>query len=200
MGSQPEAKRTFVAALASHDNDDVNNSLSRLFERLYKESPDRLRNFHFVVTGGTFNRILADDAKTGGNITPVSDNEGARSFIRANTTCLPPREEGGVTLLSYLVVQRRCSVIWPFFTPLTGHWLTPENLALMRLCDLWHVKRLMNRGSVEEWFTREAETDAKRNRQPWPPNLYLADDEEEGRTAACNALPLRNGGWRIKPE
>jgi methylglyoxal synthase len=63
--------------------------------------------------------------------------------------------------------------VWPFLTPLTAHWLNPENLALMRLCDQWHVKRLMNLGSVEEWFTKEAALDVKRNLQKTPPHLDL---------------------------
>ncbi len=188
-----DKKKTFIAALASHDNLGVNNSLARVFERLYKQDANLLRSFHFVITGGTFNRILAKDAKADG-IQPVSND--ARELVRRTTTCLPPREKGGVTLLSYLIVQRRCSAIWPFFTPLTGHWLTPENLALMRLCDLWHVKRLMNPGSVEEWFAQEGKTDVNRNRQPWPPSLFLADDEEPD----CVPQVLPDGGWKLDPN
>lgn len=194
MDSQTPDKKTLIAALASHDDPGVNNSLARLFETLHDSSANLLRDFHFVITGGTFKRILARDANTPG-VEPVSDREGARSLLRANTTCLPPREKGGVTLLSYLIVERQCEAIWPFFTPLTGHWLTPENLALMRLCDLWHVKRLMNTGSVEEWFKEEARTDVNRNRQPWPPAFYLADDTEP----TCEAERLPGGGWEIKP-
>jgi hypothetical protein len=44
-----------------------------------------------------------------------------------------------------------------------------ENLAFMRLCDQWRVKRFMNAGSVMMWFDQEAELGAERNLHtcPW---------------------------------
>jgi methylglyoxal synthase len=41
----------------------------------------------------------------------------------------------------------------------------------MRLCDQWHVKRLMNRGSVMAWCDTETKEDKHRNRQAIPPSL-----------------------------
>ena len=187
-------KKTLIAVLASHDDDEANNSLARLFEELFRKDSTLLRSFHFVFTGGTFNRLLVGDPGRPG-IPGVSSP--AREVVRDLATCLPPREEGGVTLLSYLIVQHRCSAIWPFYTPLTGHWLTPENLALMRLCDLWHVKRLMNTGSVREWFDWEARDDVDRNRQKCPPSLSLADNEGK---PACEPRRLPDRGWEIRPE
>ena len=172
--TKKKEKKTLIAVLASHDNVQVNNSLARVFEELHEENPNLLQNFHFVFTGGTFKRLLGKPKDKG--LQPVRSP--AKEVVRHVTTCLPPREQGGVTLLSYLIVRHRCSAIWPFYTPLTGHWLTPENLALMRLCDLWHVKRLMNAGSVREWFRREADHDVDRNRQKCPPSFFLGDEKK----------------------
>lgn len=181
--------KTLIAVLASHDSDERNASLARVFDQLVAQSVDRLRKFHFLFTGGTFRRVVLGDPDRP-RITPVAP--ATRELLLENCTCLPSREEGGVTVLSYLIVRRLCSAIWPFFTPLTAHWLTPENLALMRLCDLWHVKRLMNSGSVQEWFDREGDTDADRNPQLLPLSLVL-DSDGTRFEAQCSD----NGPWRI---
>ncbi|MGZ8709744.1 MAG: methylglyoxal synthase, partial [Thermoanaerobaculia bacterium] len=76
--------------------------------------------------------------------------------------------------LPYLISQQQCSIVWPFYAPNANHWQRHENLAFIRLCDQWHVKRLMNRGSVMAWFDNEADLDGNRNLQPCPPNLTLA--------------------------
>lgn len=195
-----DEKKTLVAVLASHDSAERNNSLARLFDRLCDTAANqrRLDNFRFIFTGGTFDRVLAgirdaDDGKV------KSVGKRAKQFLLPRTLKLPDRRDGGVTVLSYLIVRRHCSIIWPFFTPITSHWLNPENLALMRLCDIWHVKRLMNSGSVEEWFLQEADKDAKRNLQEWPPTFVLGG---RGRSAPTRQIPLTqrdlDGGPEIK--
>lgn len=80
-----------------------------------------------------------------------------------NITVLPDYTEGGLTILANLIVQRQCSIIWHFLSPIKPHWIHPENLALMRLSDLWKAKRLMNSESVRAWFHDEAKRDVKRN-------------------------------------
>lgn len=163
--------KTLIGVLASHDDDSVNNTVARLFNDLHHQDPAILRSFHFVFTGGTFDRVIEGTRKP--MVQPVDPS--TRDYLEreCGLTRLPSRTEGGVTILAYLVVEQLCSIVWPFLTPLTSHWLNPENLALMRLSDQWHVKRLMNRGSVEEWFAKEARVEIKRNLQPAPPGLTL---------------------------
>ncbi|MDH3891553.1 MAG: methylglyoxal synthase [candidate division Zixibacteria bacterium] len=183
------AKKTLVAVLASHDSVSKNNELIEVFEKLHElDQPEILKSFHFVFTGGTYRRLFAprrlpDEIKTLKTLGPASlknviraleevkefegigpMNKDVKDFIikQCGVTVLPDRKLGGVTILSNLIVHSQCSIIWPFLSSLTSHWLNPENLALMRLCDFWNVKRLMNRASVEEWFKHEAERDAKR--------------------------------------
>ena len=167
-------KRTLIALLASHDDPDRNKALAKVLDRLVKNYPDRLSKFRFVFTGGTYERLIGENSKTGKKKEKLVKDD-TKDFLlnKCGVIRLPNRKEGGVTILAYLITQRIVSIIWPFFTPRTSHWLTPENLALMRLCDLWHVKRLMNTGSVEEWFNKEAERDINRDLQDWPPKFDL---------------------------
>ena len=164
-------RKTLIGVLASHDDDDINNTLARLLEHLHHQNSGHLSHYHFLFTGGTFDRIIEGIKKP--NVVPVDPT--TRGFLKSKCglTRLPSRTDGGVVILAYLIVEQQCSIVWPFLTPLTAHWLNPENLALMRLSDQWHVKRLMNRGSVEEWFAKEAESDINRNLQNSPPPLIL---------------------------
>jgi len=165
-------RRTLIGLLASHDHGGTNMKLVNVLNALCSTgNRGKLDNFHFLVTGGTFRRIIAgEDANKVAGIEPV--NPETKDFLYPRITVLPSRVDGGVTILSYFITQQKCNIVWPFLTPLTAHWLTPENLALMRLCDQWHVKRLMNTGSVMEWFDREADLDAERNPQPCPPRIF----------------------------
>jgi methylglyoxal synthase len=165
------SKKTLIGVLASHDDAQPNASLLATFTHLYNRSHDRpLDNFHFVITGGTWDRLFYG---VGGqlNLPPLATHVAAWLMDRA--TPLPGVTDGGVILLSYLVSQRQCSIVWPFYAPNAFHWLRHENLAFVRLCDHWHVKRLMNRGSVLMWFDNEAEVDRNRNLQTVPPLLSL---------------------------
>jgi len=102
----------------------------------------------------------------------------------ANITVLPNHINGRVTLISKLIVQRTCNIIWPFFSPTTEHWTRPENLALLRLCDLWNAKRLMNAESVRSWWKNEAQKDARIFRQELPLKLELYTPEKDTNKAA----------------
>ncbi len=205
MTEQIEQKR-LVGVLAAHDSKRKNDSLASVFRILYKINSEWLKKFHFVFTGGTFDRIVLptdvgrtkvdekefipiarkdeQDEEIPKDLEELMKKErkygvsvdsalGAQNAIMCNSTRLPKFREGGVTLLSYLVVQQKISIVMPFLDPHTTHWLHPENLALMRLCDFWKAKRLMNTGSVEKWFVNEAETDSKQNREYCPPDLVL---------------------------
>jgi methylglyoxal synthase len=175
MDDQQQREKTLIAVLASHDSVQRNNSLARLLERLCKtkRGKKKLDGFYFLFTGGTYDRVLAgtDEKARADGVIPV--NSDTKEFVLGRATRLPSRVDGGVTVLAYMIVRGQCSIIWPFFTPLTPHWLNPENLALMRLCDQWHVKRLMNTGSVEEWFDKEANSDAYRDLQECPPKVAV---------------------------
>lgn len=174
--SEKSERKTLIGVLASHDSPEKNNALARLLENLRSENSKLLNQFHFVFTGGTYERIIVgtDKAHEQG-IQPV--NNMTREFLIPRSTCLPSRRDGGVTILAFSIVQRSCSILWPFLTPVTAHWLNPENLALMRLSDQWHVKRLMNTGSVIEWFRQEADTDIYSNLQDTPLKLVLPGTE-----------------------
>jgi len=174
--------KTLIAVLASHDSPECNDKLARTLEDLAKKSSELLSQYHFIFTGGTFRRIILgtgdpNRAPSDAVVKPV--NLATREILlnRCGVTCLPSRSEGGVTVLAHMVTQQSCSIVWPYLTPLTSHWLNPENLALLRLCDQWRVKKLMNPGSVREWFKWEAERDANRNLQPCPPGLLLFKNE-----------------------
>jgi methylglyoxal synthase len=173
---QPTDKKTLIGVLASHDDVQKNNDLARLFDKLHNKA--NFRKFHFVFTSGTYQRIILgkDTEPRRRGLKPIKKGK-TIGYLKSNSTVLPDRRNGGVTLLANLVVQRQCSIIWPFLSPITGHWLNPENLALMRLCDIWNVKRLMNSGSVETWFRDEAKRDADRNPQEIPLRLHFGGGE-----------------------
>ncbi len=180
MPSVPAQEATLIGLLASHDSPQANGKLISVLNDFCKDADGRrkLSRFHFLVTGGTYKRVIeGDDGWTSDTkIDPV--NEETKNFLTERLTVLPSRMKGGVTILSYFITQRVCSILWPFLSPETSHWLTPENLVLLRLCDHWHVKRLMNTGSVTEWFEREAEQDADRNVRPCPPEIVFRKGEE----------------------
>lgn len=186
LQNQLTDKKTLIGVLASHDDVQKNNDLARLFEKLHETDKEKFEKFHFVFTGGTYQRIVrGEDTEPQPRIDlqPIT-KEAIVTYLTSNSTILPDRRDGGVTILANLIVQRQCGIIWPFLSPITAHWLNPENLALMRLCDIWNVKRLMNRGSVETWFRDEAKRDAKRNPQEIPLKLHFGGgDFDPGQVA-----------------
>ena len=112
-------------------------------------------------------------------------NEEVRDFIlipdpipkgnhsHLNVTVLPSHSNGGIIHLSNLIIQKQCNILWSFYSPVTEHWMHPEAQSLLRLCDLYNVKRLMNAESVRAWFLNEAQEDVKLNRQEIPLTFKL---------------------------
>lgn len=164
-------RKTLIGVLASHDDRLPNTNLVSTFTHLHQQKARaRLDRFHFVITGGTWDRIFSGDERL--DVAPL--DEEVALWLRECATPLPSAGKGGVIVLSYLISQRLCSIVWPFYAPNANHWQRHENLAFLRLCDQWHVKRLMNRGSVLVWFDHEADLDRSRNLQSVPPELVLA--------------------------
>lgn len=166
--------KTLIAVLASHDSYEKNLQLARIFKDAirHKGIRDVLKEFIFVFTGGTYDRLFGNRrvfgplrGKVDHKAYKFSPNE--RKFLHEECGIirLPCTRDGGVTILSSLIVQRRISLLWPFFSPVTTHLLFPENLALMRLADQCRVKKLMNSGSVMEWLNGEASRDSNLNRR-----------------------------------
>jgi methylglyoxal synthase len=169
-------KKAVIGVLASYDSHEKNRALADCFTQLYSANTSLLTSFQFLFTGGTFQRLLVGWEANGEWREPFLMSP-VREAVLANSTCLPERKKGGVTVLANYLVNRQISIIWAFFDPVEAHWLNPENLALMRLCDVWRVKRLRNSGSLLEWFATEADRDSMRNKQPVPPPLKLRENE-----------------------
>lgn len=173
MTTSQKPEKTLIGVLASHDDARPNQRLASIFTHIFEQSTrSRLERFHFVFTGGTHDRLFF-----GNQIDPTVPalRHEVAEWLRSGcgVTRLPTTHEGGVIVLSYLISQRECSIVWPFYAPNANHWQRHENLAFMRLCDQWHVKRLMNAGSVMVWFDYEADIDANRNLHPCPPILRI---------------------------
>ncbi|MBR30754.1 MAG: methylglyoxal synthase [Spirochaetaceae bacterium] len=187
-------QKTLIGAIASHDSVRKNVEFSTILRLLYERDRELLSEFHFLMTRGTFNRCVlgkdVGDFQEAGQLTGLESP--VREFMIENTTILPRNRDGGVILLSNLMVKKRCSLLWTFLTPTTTHWMNPELLALIRLSDVWRAKRLLNFGSVEEWFTREASRDRNRRLQPIPPEFKLADGSLQ------KAIPSSSGAHKIE--
>jgi methylglyoxal synthase len=160
--------KTLIGVLASHDAREKNVELCNVLEHISARQRDLLDYYHFVMTGGTYNRLILGDYPTSGDDEVVKVSDKTKRLLADHITVLPSFGAGGLILLSYLVTQRRMSLLWLFLSPLTNHWLHPEDMALMRLGDVWRAKRLMNEGSTMEWLEHEAELDRRRNEQEIP--------------------------------
>jgi len=166
--------KTLIGILASHDSPAKNEALASVFREAFEDPylKSLLTRFRFIATGGTYGRLFRGEQAHGAVTTEVhhrlSDDIVDFLHTRCGIIRLPSTDEGGVVMLSHLITQRKLSIIWPFLSPTTAHLLFPENLALLRLADQWRVKKLMNKGSVNEWLRMEAERDAKLNMQPIP--------------------------------
>jgi methylglyoxal synthase len=161
--------KTLIGVLASHDSP-ADPDLNQL-----------LKEFRFVVTGGTYARLFKGvkgaraRGATSRRVKPLLSKAIAKFLHEGcGVIRLPPTDEGGVVMLSHLITQRKLSILWPFMSPSTAHLLFPENLALLRLADQWRVKKLMNKGSVLEWLRIEANRDAKLNMQRVPFDIAFA--------------------------
>ena len=194
-----EGLKTLIAVLAGFDSIKKNNDLVQVFHELYDNSDNRetLREFHFLFTGGTFNRVVLGEADPEPlqteRLQPMRDD--VREFLleECGITVLPDRKKCGVTILANTIVERQCSIVWSFLSPITTHWLSPEYRALNRLSDLWDVKRLVNAGSVKDWFTNEAARDVKRNPQKAPKSPLKVRLGSRERDGAWPVAARRNG-------
>lgn len=192
--------KRLIGILAGHDAPERSNQLVQLLIDLYKylkegEGRDEANEYqtlewffaryHFVFTGGTFSRLILgyDPGRKKMLENPLfktlrsSENKELRELIIINSTILPPYFEGGIILLSQLVVQRQLSILWSFLTPFGSHWIVPENLALLRLCDLNNVKKQMNYGSALEWIRNSLYVDSLNNLSFVPITLYPGCDK-----------------------
>ena len=107
--------KTVIGVLSSHDDPDVNKDLAQVLAWAHKHKQDRVKldQFHFLFTGGTFNRVvLGHSFEVQGKpyTTPIPDQE-AQNFVRQRSTRLPGYAKGGVTILANFAVQRQCSVV-----------------------------------------------------------------------------------------
>ena len=107
-------QKTLVGVLASFDSKEKNEHLRTALIEMCEIDMGRLSKFHFLFTGGTFDRVvLGKDPEL--NVKPLP--EGVRRCLIENSTRLPGRREGGVTLLANFLVKKQCSILWPFFDP-----------------------------------------------------------------------------------
>lgn len=193
-GKRSDIEKTLIGVLASRDDTKINETLMSLFVYYFNHaSRSRLEEFRFIFTGGTYDRLFFGDEALG---IPALDPP-VRAWLEdeCGVIRLHPANEGGVIALSYLISQRHCSIVWPFFASQETHWLRPENLAFMRLCDQWHVKRLMNRGSVMVWFDHEADADANRNLQQGSVSERLGLAQPFSKSA-CSLKSKPTGAWK----
>jgi len=197
-GSEGEPNKTLIGVLASHEDGRRHDELVELLNELVEKYPGILSQFAFVFTGGTFKRILFGVHCPKGCKHKGGVAEPTRKFLldACGVIRLPHHGDGGVLLLAFLVVRRRISFLWSFLTAVTSHWLLPENVALMRLCDHWHVNRLLNAHSVREWFPEQALADLRRNRQDWPPRA-ISFDSIEGEDGTFKLTRESDGWWKI---
>lgn len=165
------SRKTLIGVLASHDDPNKNEQLASVFDDACRNHRQLLDNFCFVFTGGTYRRLIDGMPALNQDERDVQHKLGSetcRTLHDCGIIRLDETNRGGVTELASLIPLRKVSVLWTFFSPITTHLLFPDNLALLRLADQWHVKKLMNRGSVEEWLKIESKLDANLNRQQLP--------------------------------
>ncbi|MDJ0807724.1 MAG: hypothetical protein QNJ78_12935 [Gammaproteobacteria bacterium] len=187
--------KRIIGVIAGHDTPERSNQLVRLFHSLFESLENGVvserhdvdwffEHYHFVFTGGTFARLMLgiDPERKEEMVDPRFDkfvredckeqDQKHLALLAQNSTLLPPYFKGGVILLSQLVVQRQCSIIWYFLTPFGSHWIIPENLALLRLCDFNNVKKQMNYGSALEWIKNSMVFDSSINLTGIPLNIW----------------------------
>ncbi len=176
-------EKTLIGVLASHDDEIINKNLVDFLNHIVQVDDGRLQDFAFVFTGGTFDRVILGTPDPISKISVDPITSGTRSFLldKCGVIRLPQGRDGGVVILTYLAIKRIVSIIWSFITPQTTHLLKPDNLSLMRLSDIWSVKRLMNTGSISEWYWKESRKDKKFNLQKFPFDLELKSDIKKAR-------------------
>ena len=151
-------RKALIAIISDHDDYYRNIELANLFNTLYSSPKTRefLKQFWFVFSGGTFERIFSGKQKRSGK--PLL-NDKTKKWLKELTIQLPPFELGGVIIMSYLVTTEKCKILWTFQTPNSAHHLVSQNNSLRQMCDFYGVRRLMNRGSIIEWLNYQAKSD-----------------------------------------
>jgi methylglyoxal synthase len=176
-------RKSAICIFAGRDSQEKNIELGRLLAFILSmadrnpksEFKALLDNYFFVITDGTFNRIFVNSdfppTRRGyfwdfwHEFCPRNTlgNRTLNSFFKENCICMRGYTMGGIILFANMVVTQHCSIVWPFLDPHEAHCTRPENLALLRLCDVWKAKWLPNFKSVIEWVLDESKTDAKRS-------------------------------------
>lgn len=164
--------KAIIGILSGHEEPSRNNALVKLLNQAFSDPAikrELMRHYQFVFTGGTFKRCIAGAGGPGWD----SVKEEYRDEIRSMSTVLPGYLQGGVILLSYLVVQRKCRILWSFLSDTATTLQNPDNGALLRLCDICHTKKLMNAGSVKRWLENEMSFDWRGPRFPFPIDITV---------------------------
>jgi methylglyoxal synthase len=180
--------KPLIGILASHDSELCNDSLVKVLDFLVEKHQNVVDSFQFAITRGTYNRVLMSKGHKG-----VKDRT-KDALLNSGVLRLPCRSHGGVVLLTDLVVKRKMKIVWPFLTPATPHWLSSENLALLRLCDHCHVNRLMNEHSVIEWALGPL-SQRHRQAEPWPPRFRVGGVRDDDIEMAMHEPG--DGSWAI---
>ena len=180
-------EKTLIAVVSNNPNNSfvMDEALIKIFDRLYDKSDadnfkDPLAEYCFVFEHSTFRRIIIGEDDEGKGYDTVSEN--TRNFLSKKTAYLRPYKELGNVLLCFLTGQKIISIIWHFVHPHSKYSSTPENNLLMRVTDIWNVKRLMNEKSVHNWIYEEAMYDANRNPQDFPISIPLRKHQKTGGT------------------
>ena len=109
-------KKTLIGVLASHDAKEKNVELCRVLEYICGKRSELLDSFHFVFTGGTYHRLVLGESAPSGETEVVKVSDKTKKALAEHITILPPFKEGGIILMSYLITQRRLSLLWSFLT------------------------------------------------------------------------------------
>ena len=97
MTEQP--RRTLVGVLASHDDRRPNVSLASIFTHLYDHpARARLDAFHFVITGGTWDRLFYGDEDL--QLRPIADDVKAIERLDRIVRLAMRRSESGEVMPS----------------------------------------------------------------------------------------------------
>ena len=165
--------KTIIGIITSSNNSHVNKALIEVLTFMYEHDINEvLDNYHFLFTGGTFDRVFNETTYGDGEtVEPLSGD--AANFYKQRSTRLPGYEQGGVDLLSYLISQRVVHIVFPILDSITRNFSNVELDALLRLCELWSIKVMMNRASIIEWFLEGAHLDVEFAKQSIPIDISM---------------------------
>lgn len=171
-----EAKpvKTYIAIVSSHDSEEGNKNLKLFLEKVYNNYRNNIKDYGFLFTGGTFHRIITGEDDNG----RYRVGSKVKKFFEERSVYLPRFSNGGNTLLSTLIIEKKVSIIWSFFYPSSSHLSSFENRTLLRLCGVHHVKQLDTPHAIIDWIRDESERDLDRNHQPHPLSIVLRTDDK----------------------